>query len=153
MKKFLNKETLVRILENEHNGVGGLYFIFTTIICAFITVMVLELSWTSQAVAMADNIAYIVSINTTVHSYTGNVAPFERDFTNESTISTENKGNYNPLNDFNNMIKEAGLSKEGSKICSIKWTGKGTYIQFGEFETSLGIKVRPHEQQSIIEDY
>lgn len=139
-----------KILNQDHKGIGGLYFIMTNIICAMIMVIALQLSWDSQAVAMADNLAYITSINTTVHSYIGNVPSFNR---TNPTITTRNGGSYSPLNDFNKMLRDSGISRTGASICTVRWTGSKTYIQIGEFETSLGTKVRPHQQESTVENY
>ena len=139
-----------KVLNQEHIGLGGLYFVLTNILCAIIMVISLQLSWDSQAVAMSDNLAYIVSINSTVHSYVGNVDPFNS--TNPS-ISMRSGGTYSPLNDFNRMIRQSGISTSGSSVCTVKWDGHRTYIQMGEFTTSLGTKVRPHRQESVIENY
>lgn len=142
------------ILNKKHKGIGGLYFITTNIICAAIMVLALKLSWDSQVIAMSDNLSYIVSINTTVNCYIGNIDPFEKEIKEtDSPIKLKSGKGYNPLSDFNNMLKESGLSQNGASRCKIKWTGNKTYIQIGEFETSLQTKVRPHQQESVIENY
>lgn len=138
------------LLKSQHKGIGGLYFITVNIICSLIMVIALKLSWDSQAVAMADNLAYIASINTTVHSYIGNLGQYQ--LTNPS-IPIKSGGTYNPLADFNEMLKKSGISASGTTSCEVVWTGNKTYIQFGEFTTSLSTKVRPHRQESVIEDY
>ena len=138
------------IFNQKHKGIGGLYFMTTNIICALIMVIALQLSWDSQAVSMADNLSYIVSINTTVHSYVGNIPAFEK---TNPTIAIKNGGNYNPLADFNKMIKQSGISANGASQCKVKWTGSKAYVQIGSFKTSLGTEVRPHQQESVIENY
>lgn len=137
------------IFLSKHKGAGGLYFITVNIICSMIMLICLKLSWSSQVVAMADNLAYIASVNTTVTSYVSNVNSFT---STNPNIPNKKGGYYNPLNDFNTMLKESGLSQTGTATCEVTWTGNKTYIQFGEFETSLGTIVRPHRQESIIEN-
>lgn len=136
-------------LKEKHKGIGGLYFITTNIICSFIMVIALQLSWNSQVVAMADNLLYIASINHTVNNYIANTEPYDE----QTYYPSENSDTYNPLNDFNNMLKSAGLSKDGASECKVKWTGTKTYIQVSKFTTSLGTEVRPHQQESTIENY
>ena len=149
MKERMNK--IKNIMNSNHDGFGGLYFIFTNMACAFIMFIALQLSWDSQAVAMADNLAYIANINVAVNSYTTKTEPFDS-LVNPS-IKKSKGGEYKPLNDFNNMLISTGLTKNGgSSTCTVSWTGTKAYSQFGEFETSLGTKVRPHRQESIIEE-
>lgn len=145
--KFFKKFKYIHV---EHKGVGGLYFIFTNIICSVIMLTSLQLSWDSQAVAISDNLSYIVSINTTVHSYIANEPPFNG---GNHTIPIKSGGYYSPLNDFNSMLIQSGISKEGASNFKVIWDGNTAYIQIGEFKTSLGTKVRPHEQKSTIENY
>lgn len=150
MKRMKDKiNSINNLFSKEHSGMGGLYFITTNTICAVLMLTALQLSWNSEAVAMADNIAYIASINCTVNSYITETPAFTS--TNPS-IKKSKGGNYNPLQDFNTMLQEVGLSSSGSDSCDVSWDGRGTQIQFSEFETSLGTKVRPHRQESIIED-
>lgn len=139
-----------KLMLEEHNGVGGLFFVTTNIICAFIMTISLQLSWMSQAVAMSDNLAYIVSINSTVHNYVGNIPAYDK--TNPAIPVKSTGKTYNPLSDFNNMLSQAGIARKGSSTAKVVWTGKATYVQFSEFETVLGSKVRPHQQESIIEN-
>lgn len=143
-------KTMPKIFLQQHKGIGGLYFTFTSIISAVIMTLSLQLSWDSQAVAIADNLAYIASVNTTVNSYIANVPAY--DSVNPS-IPLKSGGNYEPLRDFNEMIVNAGISPTGASVCDVKWTGSGAYIKMGEFETTLGTKVRPHQQESVIESY
>lgn len=141
------------IFNQEHKGIGGLYFLITNIICAVIMVIALQLSWDSQAVAMADNLAHIVSINTTVHCYTSNAPAFKEEIKKpDSSILTKYGVNYSPLDDFNKMIKQSGISSTGASECEVTWTGNRAYVQMGPFKTSLGTKVRPHQQESVIEN-
>lgn len=139
---------VIEILTKKHKGIGGLYFITTSIICAAIMTISFQLSWDSQVVAMANNLAYITSINATVNYYVNDIESFES--YNPST-QLNNGENYSPLKEFNKMLKDAGLSQNGSSTCRVKWDGKETKIKFGEFKTSLNTYVKPHQQESIIE--
>lgn len=145
----MKSKKLLGLLKQEHRAIGGLYFLTTNIICAVILIVILQLSWNSQVVAMSDNLAYITSINTTVHSYLSNLAAYES--INPSIPVKKTGGFYSPLDDFNRMIQEAGISN-GASSCEVKWDGRRTYIQIGELETSLGTKITPHRQESIIEN-
>ena len=137
-------------LYNEHKGIGGLYFLIVNLICAITMLTSLQLSWDSQVVAVSSNLSYIVSINTTVHSYIANVPAFDN--VNPS-IPIRSGGSYIPLNDFNTMLLQSGISKDGAGICRVVWDGSSARVQIGEFTTSLGSKIRPHEQKSAIENY
>ena len=139
-----------RALNDEHRGYGGLYFVLTNIICAVITVISLRLSWTSQAVAMADNMAYIVSINTTVYNYINKEDPYTKV---NPTLSKLDGTKYNPLNDFNQMARAAGVSTSNASTCTVTWDSHRTRIQIGQFDTILNVRVRPHNQESVIENY
>lgn len=141
---------ITHIFNQNHKGVGGLYFVTTSIICSMIMTISLQLSWDSQVVSMADNLAYITSINTTVSSYVNKMDPYE---VTNPVIYLNSGGTYEPLKDFNQMLKDSGISTEGSSYCQVKWTGRKTYIQFGPFKTSLNTEVAPHRQESIIENY
>ena len=145
----MNSKKLLNLLKQEHRAIGGLYFLTTNILCALILITVLQLSWNSQVVAMADNLAYITSINTSVHSYLANLQPYST--TNPSIPIKKTGGYYNPKDDFNRMIRQAGISN-GASTCEVKWDGRKTYVQMGELETSLGTKITPHRQESIIEN-
>lgn len=142
---------LREILKEEHAAVGGLYFITTNVICAFILSLTLQLSWTSQVVAMSDNLAYIVAINTAVHSYINKDPAYT--LTNPSISIKATNSIYSPLNDFNNMLSDSGLGISSVQECVVEWTGTKVSVQFGEFTTILNIKVRPHIQNAVIETY
>lgn len=137
-------------LKEEHNAMGGLYFISVNILMAFILVISLHLSWSSQAVSMADNLSYLVSINCTVHNYVGKQPAYNK---TNPVISKQGSGNYNPLADFNKMASDAGIAKEPASEIKVSWDGKRTTVQVGSFKTSLGDNVRPHVQNSTIENY
>lgn len=153
--KIKNIEKIRKDLENSlnknHSGIGGLYFLTSAICCSVIMLIALQLSWDSQAVAMADNLAYITSINTTVVNYTIKNEDFN---TPNPSIPKSNGGTYEPLKDFNNMLKDCGLSDSGSSVCYVTWNEnkKQSTVQFGEFKTSLGTYVKPHRQESTIEN-
>jgi hypothetical protein len=138
-------------MHQEHRGIGGLYFITTMVICAFILFSTVRLSWDSQAVAMSDNLAYITSINVAVNGYIDNVYipagnyPGPLPFTNHP---------YNALADFNSMLRNAGIisGADSCSIAQISWNGRNAVVQYGEFRTSLGSMIMPHQQESIIEN-
>lgn len=138
------------ILNEEHKAIGGLYFVSVNILMSFILVICLHLSWSSSAIAMADNLAYVVSINCTVHNYVSNEAPYTR--TNPS-IKINKGGTYNPLYEFNKMASDSGIMKIPATKIEVKWDGKQTQIQVDGFETVLGDMITPHVQNSTIENY
>lgn len=136
-------------LKQEHEGAGGMFFLTVSFACYIIMMWCLRLSWTSQAVAIADNLAYMTTINTTVHNYVEHKGSYN---TTNPVINLRNGGSFNPLEDFNNMTSSIGIAKTKATECKVVWNGRQTSIQFGEFKTSLGITIRPHKQQSVIEN-
>lgn len=145
-----------KMLTDEHSGVGGMYFLMTMVICSFIMYAGVRLAWDSQAIAMADNIAYITSINVSVNGYLDNVKIPHGTYNGYLPQLTNHP--YNPLADFNRMLKDAGLvSNSGAalgEVCQtveLDWDGKRTWIQYGSFRSTLGTRIRPHEQESVIE--
>ena len=135
---------LLGCLRQEHRGIGGLYFITTMVICSFILFASVRLSWDSQAVAMADNLAYISSINVAVNSYMDNVRIPAGNYTGNLPLTNHP---YNP------MLRNAGLISGSDQCneCYVYWDGRNAVVQFGEFRTSLNSWVRPHQQESVIE--
>lgn len=138
-----------KIFLQDQKGVGGLFFIFTSIAGALIMTVSLNLSWSSQAVAMADNLSYIVSINTAVHSYTSREEPF---YGTNPVIKRTDGSFYSPLDDFNSMIISLGIASEPASSVFVEWDGKESFVQVGSFKTKLGNTVTPHRQSSAIED-
>lgn len=140
-----------RCMKQEHHGIGGLYFISTMIICAFILFSTVRLSWDSQAVAMADNFAYITSINISVNAYIDNVIIPAGNYPGPLPLTNHP---YNALNDFNSMLQRAGVTSDPNacKEALVSWNGQSAIVQYGEFKTSLNSMIRPHQQESIIEN-
>ena len=141
-------QTIIKELKNEHVGIGGLYFISTMVICAFILLTVVKLSWNSQAVAIADNVAYITSINVAVNGYVDRATVPAGNYTGALPYPTHQ---YSPLPEFNRMMTDLGVMKGQSTSCNVYFNGTQAVVQFGEFRTSLGSYVRPHQQESTIE--
>lgn len=144
-----------KALADYHGGIGGLYFICTMVICAFIMFTAVKLSWDSQAIAIADNIAYITSINTTINGYIDNADSYNGTYNGNLPNLTNHP--YAPLIDFNQMLTSLGIVEGGG--CDrvyVQWTNRPTYgqsvLQYGEFKTRIGTWITPHEQESIIED-
>lgn len=138
------------LLKKEHQGVGGLYFLMVNLICSCITIIALNLSWGSQVIAMADNIAHIVSLNVAVQSYIGNHDPYSG---TNIVITNESGSVYNPLSDFNSMATSSGFAAAGASTCEISWDGDKATVQMGGFTTSLGTTIVPHIQNTVIEDF
>lgn len=138
-------------LNHEHSGIGGLYFLVTSALCAMIVFTVVSLSWSSQVIAMADNFGHIVALNTTVYNYVGKEAPHTVR-TNPKIPIKSTGGLYDPLADFNKMIRDAGIATTNSTKVEVIWTGTKSYLQFGSFKTTLGDVITPHRQQSAIEN-
>lgn len=141
-----------QILKQDHRGIGGLYFIVTMMICSFILLTTVRLSWDSQAISMADNFAHITAINTAVYAYTENIDTLNGNYLGKLPPG-DNKA-YSPISDFTAMLQSAGIIQSGNKpdACRIVWDGKNCSIQYGKFKTTLGTYIRPHEQSSTIED-
>lgn len=148
MKNF--KKKINFMLNEEHEAIGGLYFLSVNILMSFILVICLHLSWSSSVIAMADNLAYIVSINCTVHNYLSNEAPYTRI---NPSIKINKGGTYNPLYEFNKMARDSGIMKSPATRIEVKWNGRRTQIQVGGFETVLGDMITPHVQNSTIENH
>jgi len=147
-----------KLLQEEHGGIGGLYFFIVNYAMAVILIIALRLSWTSQAVAMADNLAYIAAINTNISYYMANY-PTQNQVHNPN-ILCQDGSTYSPLTDFNNMLAMSGFKRADgtnatSSDCNIIYNAvdNSVRIQFGEIDTILGIKIKPHEQQTVIEYY
>lgn len=134
----------------KHNGIGGLYFITTSIICSFIMTMALQLSWNSQAVAIANNVSNIVATNVAVHNYLNNSRSYVK---LNPTINISSGGTYDPLNDFNQTLLDMGIMQEASDKCKVTWVNPGgtSEIEFNYFKTKLGTSVKPDPQKYIIE--
>lgn len=146
---------MMKVLMVHHGGVGGLYFICTMVICAFIMFAAVRLSWDSQAIAIADNVAYITSINTTINSYIDNADSYSGTYVGNLPNLTNHP--YAPLLDFNQMMVSLGIVEGGG--CDrvyVRWSNMPTYgqsvLQYGSFQTKIGTWITPHEQESIIED-
>ena len=143
-------KSFVAEMKAEHVGIGGLYFISTMIICAFILFATVRLSWDSQAIAMADNIAYITSINVAVNGYVDRAIVPAGNYTGNLPF---NNHTYSPLDDFNQMIYAAGIASNPNScdVCNVYFDGNQAVVQFGEFRTALNTYIRPHQQESVIE--
>lgn len=144
------KMKFVNILNEEHNGFGGIYFLIINYLCAVIMSFCLQISWSSQAVAISDNLAYIAATNTLVRSYISNQGYYDQ----YNPIINTKSGNYSPRNDFNHMLQTAGLASGHVDKCRVIYDPNKhkIRIQFGSFKTILGDYVTPHEQDTIIEE-
>lgn len=145
---LVNKLKLV--MKQDHRGVGGLYFLITMMICSFILIATVRLSWDSQAISIANNLSQITAINVAVNGYLDNTKIPKGNYTGKLPLDNYD---YRPLTDFNNMLQDLGIitSSNKAKSCTVEWDGNNAKVQFGEFTTSLGSKIKPHEQNSIIE--
>ena len=126
-----------------------MYFITSAIVCSIITVIILNLSFNSQVVAMADNVAYITSINASVYNYTCGVDEYTA---TNPVIKNDLKDSYNPLADFNEMMNGLGVMISPATTVVVTWDGKKTIVQYGGFVNTLGSTIIPHQQESIIEN-
>lgn len=141
MKNLLNK---------RHKGVGGLVFITSSAIAAFIMAQVVSLSWGSSAIAIADNYAHIVALNTANKAYISNTQPFSG--TNPVIADNSRGANYSPLDDFNQMVRATRIAVQPAEKVSVTWTGRKATVQVGEFQTRLGLWVTPHKKVTAIEN-
>lgn len=108
----------------------------------------------SQAVAISDNMAYIVSINTAAKCYLTDTATFSSN--NVSNVQIKDKSGkvvYEPNKDFQNMMKNMSIISSNPKI-SVSWnkSTKTAIVQVEQFNTKLGKPIRPHSQSAVIED-
>lgn len=135
-----------------HSGIGGLYFIVSMCICAFIMFAAVKLSWESQAVAISDNLAYIAAINIAANGYVDQVTLPAGTYNGDLPYPNHP---YNPLSDYNSMLRSAGIVDSsplsGCTDCHLVWDGHAAQVQFGPFRTTLGSYVMPHKQESVIE--
>lgn len=147
-----NKDIKINnILNEEHKGFGGIYFLIINYLFAVIMSLCLQVSWQSQVVAIADNLAYIAATNTLVKSYVSNSSSYD---SINPVIVTPN-GTYSPKSDFNQMLNTAGLSAGQVSRCRVIYDANKhkVRIQFGGFNTILGVRCTPHEQDTVIEAY
>lgn len=139
------------LLKEEHDGIGGLYFISVSVICSIITVIVTSLSYMSQIVTMADNYAYIVTINIASENYLCNNDSYNNAV---NKTFTRNEKTYNPLNDYSNMLTKLKMVTKTPETVTISWNKehKNVIVQFSEFKDNLGNNITPHRQEAIIEN-
>ncbi len=136
-------------MKTEHSGIGGLYFILSSFICACISMFILNISFSSQVIAMADNLAYITAINSASYSYLAD----EPDYTSTNPSIVLDDGTiYNPLNDFNRMLENTGVARTTCTSVVVTWDADAETckVQFGSFENNLGSVITPHSQESHI---
>lgn len=156
--KFINrlKTETSREIKHSHKGYGGMIFMITSLLSGITMLYAVTLSWNSNAIAMADNIAYITTVSTANELYTGNVPSFTKEDTNE-IIKAPNGTIINPVGRYSDMLNSSRLIKGATPNptrYAIKWNKqKGTCsIQFQGFETTVGDIVTPHRQEAVIEN-
>lgn len=139
------------MLNRRHRGAGGVVFIFSSIIAAVIMTQTLSLSWAANAIAISDNYASIVTINTANKAYITNTRPVTG--TNIKIRDTANGGLYSPLDDFNRMMLQSKIMTQPASSVKVSWNGKRAQLNFGKFKTRLGLSITPHQKASYIEEY
>ena len=154
------KKTKLEFLNEEHKGIGGLYFIFSSIISAFILTNILRMSYSSNISTIINNSAFIVATDALAVSYinyessyeTGGIAPF----------NYPKVGNYINCNDeLRNIINNwADISEPIS--CTVKYiptydrSGRGLgsklILKYDPIKLrNFDIKITPSVQEVVIE--
>lgn len=112
-----------------------------------------KLSWMSQAIGIADNMAQLVAMNVAVNSYLNNAGSYE--IVNPVIVLNNDGSSYSPLLDFNEMLVDYGISTDGVNEIIVKWDSvrKVATVSFNEdgFVTTTGDRITPHDQESKIE--
>ena len=142
-----------KLLLSEHEGYGGMYFIISAIVCALLMTFSLRLSWESQAIAICDNFEKIVALNTSTNCYLSNYSDFNE--INPIISNVKDGRTYSPLNDFNDMIYNAGISDTGANKITVIWESSEAKVtlQVSEVTLNFGDSITPHIQEAIIETY
>lgn len=161
MKSYLSK---------KRKGIGGIYFITCAIIGAYIVLITVNVARAATAVAMADDVAHVVATKAAIESYKTQAASYSEDGVKGSgggRVRTIDGTYYNPLDEFNQIMDQAGNFKESdSEQYHVEWkkgagyAGNGTLIlDISPFtinsrviQNLMGNKIYPHVQQIVIEN-
>lgn len=143
-----------KTLNVEHKAIGGLYFIFTSIVCALIMTSVLKMSYSSQMITVMDNFAFIVatdcltvSYNNDLDSYTvenGLIGPY-----GENSLYYDVESQFELL--LSNYLSRSDINTTGFKVAYNK-TSKTLRLQINTVEINrFDLKIKPHQQDVVIE--
>lgn len=130
------KKINLNFLKEEHKGIGGLYFIFSSITCAFILTNILRMSYSSNVSEIINNGAFIVASDALAISYMNYCQSYESDgYAPFSYPAIDNR--YIDCNEeLNNIISD--WTEVASAIeCNLKYTAN--YDNTGR---GLGSKIR-----------
>lgn len=137
-------------LNSKRRGAGGIFFLFSCLLGAFIMVTVTDMSRASTIRSVSDNISHVVATKVAINSYNNGLSSFSK--SGASGIGGES--NYKPLNDFNNMMIEYGFADQKATEAKITWNNstKVATIDVGAFRSSYGHSINPVKQTTTIED-
>lgn len=146
-------------MRQKHRGLGGVYFIVASVLCAFMMTTVLRLSYDSQCISLADNMAKICTMNVTTMEYLNRTSSYTNQHNPSISISSysafgEPDDTYNPISDYNNMLNSMGISSEDCSDVYITWNAakKTATVQFGAFKNNLGSEIKAHQQTYLVEN-
>lgn len=155
--EHINFTKIKKKLNKEHSGIGGLYFLTSSVICSTVMFLCLKYSWTSQVIAICDNLAYITSINSTVYNKLNGYNSYS--YTTINNINLGQSEVYSPKNDFVDMLSGLNFAINPENInFTIIWdkNRESTAIQYSnikvKFSDNSDIIITTHEQNAIIED-
>lgn len=139
-------------LKQKRKGIGGMFFISVSLICAFIMTFVINISRQSTIISMADNISHVIATNLAIHSF--NTSSSSYNLNGNPSVKTADGGMYNPISHFTEISKSYGFMKEAPKTCRISWNdkNKSLTLEMGEFVTDWGKTIKPHTQTTKIEN-
>lgn len=145
-------KTLAYIANKEQSGMGGLFFLITTFLCAVILLITIGFSWLSTVQSTSNNIAFVVSMATTTYNYNTN----QDSYHNTTGIVKKNgRGEtYNVMTAYNAYITEMGIAASGVEWVDITWDKptKTTTVKFGPFKANwFNFTVQPDPQATNIE--
>ena len=140
-----------KIFKKKVKGAGGLLFIFVAMASVSTLLMIVSLSRSSTAMSISDNVAHIISTNVSVISYQTGQDTYV--ISGGDGIKRSDGTMYYPLEDFNKVATSYGYTKAGADNILVKWDNakKQATVQVGQVKTTWNEKIRPHEQQTVIE--
>lgn len=156
-----------KFLKRTRKGIGGVFFLCSAVIGAYIVLTIVNIARTATAVAISDDVAHVVATKAAIELYKTQT-PYtycENYAEGQQCVKTIEGTTYDPLGEFNNLMDELGFKVGDSKMYTLKWVrgagyaGNGTLIfdvsPFTIANRELGFsdgKIYPHVQQIVIEN-
>lgn len=142
----------MKIFKRKVKAVGGIYFLSIAMIMCFIFLIVVNLSFSSSAVSISENIAHIVCTKVAIYSYQSNTGDYDK-WGSNINIEKPN-GIFNPIEDFKSICKDFDIIQSYPTTCRVTWNSSTRIatLTFGEFTIKSGNKIKVRTQEAIIED-